>query len=49
MAQVLLELALWARVHPDDSTWTVGSGGTELQISLEKVEAQSWGALLAAT
>jgi hypothetical protein len=44
----LLELALWGRVHPNESTWTV-NGGVELQISLEKVEPGAWGALEAAS
>ena len=45
--ETLLELSLWGRIHPDESTWTVNS--SELQLSLEKIAGQSsWGMLEAA-
>jgi hypothetical protein len=44
---VLAELALFARVAPGDSTWTVD--GAELQITLEKAGEGTWGRLEAAS
>ena len=44
---VLAELALFARVAPGDSTWTVD--GADVQITLEKAEEGTWGRLEAAS